>query len=79
MQKKVGTILDENVLKKAKENARAQHIKLNRLFEEALSEYLARQPVLEQKISTVETSFGVIPISIDIVQKIIQEEIYDTE
>jgi len=44
MQKKVGTILDENLLKMAKQKALAQHTSLSHLFTEALSKYLQEKP-----------------------------------
>ena len=79
MQKKIGTILDEDLLEKVKQKALAQHTTLNHIFEDALSEYLSRQASSKQKLSAVEMSFGVIPLSPGIVQKIAQEDIYAIE
>ncbi len=77
MQRKVGTILDENLFKKAKQSALRRHITLNHIFEEALTEYLSRQTGLKQKFSAVEMSFGALQLSPRVVRKIAQEEIYD--
>jgi len=77
MQRKIGTILNEDLLKKAKQKALAQHTTLNHIFEEALAEYLSRRIGLEQKLSAVEVSFGAIQLPSKVVQKIAQEEIYE--
>lgn len=79
MQKKIGTVLDENILKRAKQKAHEQHTTLNHLLEEALSEYLSRQTDSQQKASLVEMSFGVISLPLKVVQKLAREEIYETE
>jgi len=79
MQKKIGTLLEEKVLKEAKQKALEEHTTLNHIFEKALSDYLLRQSSSKQKLSTVEMSFGAMRLSSKIVQKIAQEEIYETE
>ena len=79
MQKKIGTILNEEILKKAKQEALAQHTTLNHIFEEALSQYLSKQAGSKQKLSVVEMSFGAIRLSARAVAKIAQEDIYATE
>ncbi|MDP2941778.1 MAG: hypothetical protein Q8N85_05990 [Candidatus Omnitrophota bacterium] len=79
MQKKIGTILDEELLKKAKEVALARHTSLHRIFAEALSEYLSRQFGAKQKLSAVEVSFGAIALSPQMVRNIAREEIYEVE
>ena len=79
MQKKIGTLLDVDILQRAKERAMAQHTTLNHLFEQALSEYLGRESGSKRRFSTVETSFGAISLPHSIVQKIAQEEFYETE
>ena len=78
MQRKIGTLLDENLLKKAKEKAYARHTTLAHIFEEALSEYLSRETISKQRPSMVETSFGAMALPLKVVQKIAQEEIYET-
>lgn len=79
MQKKIGTVLDENLLKKAKQKAQAKHTTLNHIFEEALAEYLARQIDVKERLSEVELSFGAISLPSKVVHKIAQEDIYETE
>ncbi len=79
MQKKIGTVLDEDLLKKVRQKALAKHTTLNRIFEEALSEYLSREIGSKQKLSAVDLSFGVIPLPSKTVQKIVQEDIYEAE
>ena len=45
MRRKVGTLLDERLLKRAKGRAAREGKALNELLEAALEAYLARQPV----------------------------------
>ena len=79
MQKKIGTLLDDELLRKAKQNALAQHTTLNHIFEEALVEYLSRQIDSKQKLSAVEVSFGAMKLPLKVVERIAQEEIYEAE
>ncbi len=78
MQKKIGTLLDDDLVKKAKEAAFVRHTTLNRIFEEALREYLSRQGA-GRKLSGVESSFGAMKLSPNIVRMIAHEDIYDAE
>ena len=78
MQKKIGTLLDENLFKKAKEKAHIQHTTLTHIFEEALSEYLSRETDSRNRPSMVETSFGTIALPLKVVHKIAQENLYET-
>ena len=77
--KKIGTILDNKLLVRAKEMAKSHHTTLNRLFEEALGEYLNRHSSSHPKPSNVEASFGIFPLSIDVVKTIEKEDIYNAE
>jgi DTW domain-containing protein YfiP len=79
MQKKIGTLLDENLLKKAKEKALAQHTTLSHIFAEALSEYLQRKKQASSSFSTVEASFGALKISTKALKSVLAEDIYETE
>lgn len=79
MQKKIGTLLDENLLKRAKQMAYRQHTTLNHIFEEALGEYLFRQIGSKEKLSSVELSFGVLQLPSAVVRRIAKEDIYATE
>ena len=79
MQKKVGTLLDEDLFKKAKARALSEHTTLSRVFEKALSRYLSSAAYGRRKLSMVEMSFGVIKLPRKVVKKIAQEDIYDVE
>lgn len=79
MHKKIGTLLDEKLLKKVKERATAEHTTLSHLFEKALLNYLSHGRSLQVKLSTVETSFGVFRLPLETVQKIAQEDLNETE
>lgn len=78
MHKKVGTILDENLLKMAKQKALAQHTSLSHLFEEALSGYLQRKTGHSLSFSTIEASFGALKISKSDLKSILEEDLYET-
>jgi hypothetical protein len=79
MQKKVGTLLDEDLFKKAKARALSEHTTLNRVFEKALSNYLSSSAHGRRKLSMVEMSFGAVKLPRRTVQKIAQEDVYDVE
>jgi len=78
MQKKVGTILDENLLKMAKQKALAQHTSLSHLFTEALSKYLQEKPASSLSFSTIEASFGALKISKPDLKSILEEDLDET-
>ena len=77
MQKKIGTILDDGILRQAKEAARVKHMTLKHVFEEALIQYLAGQTRSQSPISSVEASFGLFHLSKSSVRKIARMELYD--
>lgn len=79
MNKKIGTILDEGLLKMAKQKAEERHTTFNHILEEALSEYLSRRIRSKQRLSPVESSFGAIALPARTVKKISEEKIYDIE
>lgn len=78
MQKKVGTILDENLLKMAKQKALTQHISLSHLFTEALSGYLQRKTGPSLSFSTIEASFGALKISKPDLKSVLEEDLDET-
>jgi len=78
MQKKVGTILDENLLKMAKQKALAQHTSLSHLFTEALSRYLQEKPEPSLSFSTIEASFGALKISKPDLKSVLEEDLDET-
>ena len=77
MYKKVGTILDENLLKRAKQKAISQHTSLSHLFAEALSEYLQRR-IKPPSSSSIEVSFGALKISKSKLKSVLEEDLYET-
>ena len=74
--KKIGTILTENLIVRAKRVAESHNTTLSRVFEEALTEYLNRHASLRPKPSNVEASFGVFPLSLNAVRTIEQDDTY---
>lgn len=79
MQKKIGTLLEESLIRKAKEAAHADHTTLNHIFEAALAEYLGRRAGPRQGPSAVEASFGAIPLPLRSVRAIEREDAYGPE
>lgn len=78
MQKKIGTILDEELLKKTKEKASAEHTTVSHLFQEALREYLQKKERNAADLSVIESSFGVLKISPKALKIILEEDIHET-
>ena len=81
MKKKIGTILDEDLVIKAKQVALCHHQSLSQLFEEALRMYLltVELDVDTQKRNISQNTRGVMPISRSDLESIMQEEgIYET-
>lgn len=79
MQKKVGTILNEELLRKAKKQALSEQTTLNHIFEKAISDYLMRQSGVKRKFSAVDMSFGSMKLSRKVVEKIAREDLYEAE
>jgi len=75
MQTKIGTILDESLIQRAKKVASLRHTTLSHIFSNALSEYLSIHES-KRKLSQVEASFNSISLSRRIVNKIVEEDIY---
>lgn len=76
MKKKIGTILDEDLIYRAKQVALSEQQALNQLFENALKMYLN---LLEKKKDTgrnniSEETRGVMNISPDVLKAIMEEE-----
>ncbi len=78
-RKKIGTILDGDLLERVKQRAYQQQITLNRIFEKALSAYLLQKTEEMPVFSAVESSFGVIKLPLDVVKKIAEEDVYALE
>lgn len=80
IKKKIGTILDENLVIKAKQVALSHHQSLSQLFEEALRMYLLTVELGGGKKKNIsQNTRGVMPISRSDLESIMQEEgIYET-
>ncbi|MFN3476246.1 MAG: hypothetical protein ACK4Z6_01640 [Candidatus Methylomirabilales bacterium] len=74
MRKKVGTILPEELLVKARLLAVKEGKRLNQLLEEALREYLAKREERGSTRSIVEETKGALKADEKLVAEILQEE-----
>ncbi len=72
MRKKIGTILDDELVRRAKLAAASDGIPVSRIMETALREYLDKRkgPKLG---SVAESMFGAIPADISLVKAIMEE------
>lgn len=78
MKKKVGTVLDEEILFEAKQVALIQKKPLNQLIEDALKMYLEKDKGKKQK-SVVQNTRGIMKISKNVLKAVMEEEgIYET-
>ena len=81
MKKKIGTILDEKLLLKAKQEAVFQKQSLSHLFEAALEAYLyakKKESTITEK-NIVHSTHGVFKISPKLLNNImLEEEFYET-
>lgn len=71
MKKKIGTILDEDLVLEAKRRALSENRSLNQLFEEALRRYLDS---FRKKDSVSKSSKGSMHVSVDVLKQIMAEE-----
>jgi len=74
MKKKVGTILDEDLLNAAKQLAGAKKMTLSRLFEEALRYYLLSMEDNSKKRNVVYQTKGCMKISPALLKAVMDEE-----
>lgn len=73
MKKKVGTAIDEDLLRRAKVVAAADGIPLSKVLENALREYLDRRRGARAD-GTVASTWSVVPADASLVQAIMEEE-----
>ena len=73
MKRKVGTVLDEEVLRAVKVLAARENRRLSEVIEEALREYLKRKQ-LRGKVGVVRRSQGALPAPSELVREILAEE-----
>lgn len=73
VKKKIGTVIEESLLKRAKAAAAAEGTPLNRLLEEALMEYLNRYRGVG-KGSAVMSTWGAVQVDGPLLQAVMEEE-----
>lgn len=79
MKKKIGTIVDEDLIFMAKEVALAQKRPLNLLIEEALKTYFKNIEEPMRRKMVAESTKGIMKISKETLKKIMEEEgVYET-
>ncbi len=78
MKKKIGTVMEERLLREAKKAALEKKEQLSRIFEEALSEYLEKRKKDRSKKEIVPKTRGLIRLSPDKLKEVMDEPgIYD--
>ncbi len=77
MKKKIGTILEENLIIAAKRQALSESISLSELFERALKKYLRYFEHENKKGVISRESTGSMKVSKDIVKQVMSEENYN--
>lgn len=77
MSKKFGTLVNENLLARARAYCRTHHMTISHVVETALADYLKRDITSHDTLSRVEASFGALSIPPDILQTILAEDLYD--
>lgn len=73
MKKKVGTVLDEDLVLEAKRRALSEKRSLNHLFEDALRRYLEH---FAKKDSVSKNSRGSMRVPVDTLKQIMDEETF---
>lgn len=76
MKKKIGTILDEKLIFKAKQLALSQNQSLSQLFENALKMYLLTVEINKEKRegSITENTHGIMLVDRSVLKDIMEEE-----
>ncbi len=76
MKKKIGTILDEDLLFRAKKTALVKRKSLSRILEDALKTYLntAEKAVKEKRGTIAHDTQGAMKISRDMLKAVMEEE-----
>ena len=79
MKRKIGTIVDEDLIFMAKEVALAQKRPLNLLIEEALKTYIKNIEEPTRRKMVAESTKGIMKIPKETLKKIMEEEgVYET-
>jgi hypothetical protein len=79
MKKKMGTVMDDRLLDRARGLAQREHVTLADLFATALTEYIARHAPPSVLPSSVAASYGGIPLSSRRVLSLEQDDPFDVE
>jgi hypothetical protein len=74
LKKKIGTIVEEDLIFKAKEVALAQKIPLNLLIEEALKTYFQNIEKPKRKKMIVESTKGIMKIPKETLKRVMEED-----
>jgi hypothetical protein len=77
MKKKIGTIMEEEILNRAKWMALKEGKKLNQLIEDALKNYILKRDAGGRDKSIVQATKGVFRVDKKIVDKILKEPFYE--
>lgn len=73
---KIGTVVDSELLLAARALARRRGRSLADVFEEALREFLARQPGGD-RASLTEAAWGILPVPLDELEEILRMDPYE--
>ncbi len=72
-RRKIGTILDEDLLRDAKMAAAREGIPLSTLFEKAIRTYLDRRPI-NRPAGAVAAGWASIPVDLGLLKQVMEEE-----
>ena len=79
MQKKIGTLLDDKLLTRTKAYCHRKNLPISRVLNDALQDYLKKEDAAALlTLSGVRSSFGAFKVSKANLQKILEEDIYET-
>lgn len=76
MKRKVGTTLDVDLYRRAKEVARKRGRSLNSLIEEALERFLESETT---RTSVVKETKGTFKVSARVLRRVLEEDLYDVD
>ncbi|MGB9846733.1 MAG: hypothetical protein ACPLRH_04410 [Desulfotomaculales bacterium] len=78
MRQKIGTAINPRLLSQAKLVARQKQKHLNEIIEEALEQYLTgnKKKTREGLPSVVRSTKGSLPAPVDLVKKVLEEELF---
>ncbi|UCD84822.1 MAG: hypothetical protein JSU92_01140 [Deltaproteobacteria bacterium] len=74
MKKKIGTIMEEDILNRAKWTALKEGKKLNQLIEDALESYIKEKDKGRRDKSIVQATKGVFKVNKKVVDEILRQE-----